>query len=114
TRALGPVLISQLQGALLGSPLPVSQSFILIWPQLTGLVAATIVIFVIAYIVFQRQEIRAWGRGGALLVLTEAPNRYLPGRLRWFDSGAGDIIAPAKIRFGMLLGLTIRDVVLIE
>src|SRR6266403_1956545 len=59
TRALGPVLISQLQGALLGSPLPVSQSFILIWPQLTGLIAATIVIFVIAYIVFQRQEIRA-------------------------------------------------------
>ena len=59
TRALGPVLISQLQGALLGAPLPVSQSFILIWPQLTGLVAATIVIFAIAYIVFQRQEIRA-------------------------------------------------------
>ena len=59
TRALGPVLISQLEGALLGAPLPVSQSFILIWPQLTGLVAATIVIFVIAYIAFQRQEIRA-------------------------------------------------------
>ncbi|MGC2414468.1 MAG: ABC transporter permease [Stellaceae bacterium] len=59
TRALGPVLISQLQGALLGAPLPVSQSFILIWPQLTGLVAATIVIFVIAYVAFQRQEIRA-------------------------------------------------------
>lgn len=59
TRALGPVLISQLQGALLGAPLPVTQSFILIWPQLTGLVAATIVIFAIAYVVFQRQEIRA-------------------------------------------------------
>ena len=59
TRALGPVLISQLQGALLGAPLPVSQSFILIWPQLTGLVAAMIVIFAIAYIAFQRQEIRA-------------------------------------------------------
>jgi ABC-2 type transport system permease protein len=59
TRALGPVLISQLQGALLGAPLPASQSFILVWPQLTGLVATTIVIFVIAYIVFQRQEIRA-------------------------------------------------------
>ncbi|HEX3535719.1 MAG TPA: ABC transporter permease [Stellaceae bacterium] len=59
TRALGPVLISQLQGALLGAPLPVTQSFILIWPQLTGLIAATIVIFVIAYILFQRQEIRA-------------------------------------------------------
>jgi len=59
TRALGPVLISQLQGAFLGAPLPVSQSFLLIWPQLTGLVATTIVIFVIAYIAFQRQEIRA-------------------------------------------------------
>jgi len=59
TRALGPVLISQLQGALLGAPLPVSQSFLLIWPQLTGLIAATIVIFVAAYIAFQRQEIRA-------------------------------------------------------
>ncbi len=59
TRALGPVLISQLQGALLGAPLPASQSFILIWPQLTGLIATTIVIFVVAYIAFQRQEIRA-------------------------------------------------------
>ncbi len=59
TRALGPVLISQLQGALLGAPLPATQSFLLIWPQLTGLIAATIVIFVIAYIAFQRQEIRA-------------------------------------------------------
>src|ERR1700730_8979848 len=59
TRALGPVFVSQLRGALLGSPLPVSQSFILIWPQLTGLIAATIVIFVIAYVAFQRQEIRA-------------------------------------------------------
>jgi ABC-2 type transport system permease protein len=59
TRALGPVLISQLQGAVLGSPLPVTQSFVLIWPQLTGLVAATILIFAIAYVLFQRQEIRA-------------------------------------------------------
>jgi ABC-2 type transport system permease protein len=59
TRALGPVLMSQLQGAVLGAPLPVTQSFVLIWPQLTGLVAATIVIFAIAYVLFQRQEIRA-------------------------------------------------------
>jgi ABC-2 type transport system permease protein len=59
TRALGPVLMSQLQGALLGAPLPVTQSFVLIWPQLTGLVAATILIFAIAYVLFQRQEIRA-------------------------------------------------------
>lgn len=59
TRALGPVLISQLQGAVLGAPLPVTQSFVLIWPQLTGLVAAMIVIYAIAYVMFQRQEIRA-------------------------------------------------------
>ena len=59
TRALGPVLYSQVQGALLGAPLPAAQSFILVWPQLTGLVAAMIVIFAIAYVVFQRQEIRA-------------------------------------------------------
>jgi len=59
TRALGPVLLSQLEGAVLGAPLPVSQSFVLIWPQLTGLIAATILIFAIAYVLFQRQEIRA-------------------------------------------------------
>ena len=43
----------------LGAPLPVSQSFILIWPQLTGLIAAMILIFAVGYVVFQRQEIRA-------------------------------------------------------
>src|ERR1700732_3020188 len=59
TRALGPVLYSQVQGALLGAPLPATQSFILVWPQMTGLVAGMIVIFAIAYVVFQRQEIRA-------------------------------------------------------
>jgi len=59
TRALGPVFVSQLRGALLGAPLPAMQSFVLIWPQLTGLVAGMIVIFAIAYIAFQRQEIRA-------------------------------------------------------
>jgi ABC-2 type transport system permease protein len=56
---LSPALIMQLQGAILGTPLPVTQSFILIWPQLTGLLATMIVIFAIAYIFFQRQEIRA-------------------------------------------------------
>jgi ABC-2 type transport system permease protein len=59
TRALGPVLYSQIEGALLGTPLPAAQSFLLIWPQLTGLVAEMIVIFAAAYVVFQRQEIRA-------------------------------------------------------
>jgi ABC-2 type transport system permease protein len=47
------------RGMLLGAPLPAAQSFLLVWPQLTGLVAAMILIFAVAYIVFQRQEIRA-------------------------------------------------------
>jgi ABC-2 type transport system permease protein len=59
TRALGPVLFSQVQGALLGSPLPIGQSMLLIWPQLTGLVSATIILFTLTYVMFQRQEIRA-------------------------------------------------------
>lgn len=59
TRALGPVFFSQLEGALIGSPLPFTESLLLIWPQVTGLVAAVIVTFTIAYVLFQRQEIRA-------------------------------------------------------
>jgi len=58
-RAFGPVLFAQLQGALLGSPLPLAESLLLIWPQVTGLVASVIVMFTIAYVLFQRQEIRA-------------------------------------------------------
>jgi len=59
TRALGPVLLSQLQGAVLGSPIPLGQSLLLIWPQLTGLIAVVILGFALAYMLFQRQEIRA-------------------------------------------------------
>ena len=59
TRTLGPVFISQLRGALFGAPLPAGQSFLLVWPQLTGLVAAMILIFAVGYVLFQRQEIRA-------------------------------------------------------
>jgi ABC-2 type transport system permease protein len=59
TRSLGLVFLSQLQGAIMGAPLPFSQSALLIWPQLAGLVAAMLVVFTIAYVSFQRQEIRA-------------------------------------------------------
>ena len=59
TRALGPVFMSQLEGSVIGAPLPFGQSLLLIWPQATGLIAGTIIIFVVAYIVFQRQEVRA-------------------------------------------------------
>lgn len=59
TRSLGPVFFSQLQGALLGAPLPTWQSFLLVWPQFTGLIAAVILLFALSYVAFQRQEIRA-------------------------------------------------------
>jgi ABC-2 type transport system permease protein len=58
-RALGPVLISQLEGAARVTSLPLSLSLLLIWPQLTGLVAGVILIFAYAYVEFQRQEVRS-------------------------------------------------------
>ena len=57
-RFLGFVLPVQLDRAI-KAPLPLGQSVLVIWPQLTGLIAATILIFAICYVLFQRQEIRA-------------------------------------------------------
>jgi ABC-2 type transport system permease protein len=59
TRALGPVFFSQLQGALIGSPLPFAESLLLVWPQVTGLIAPVILLFALTYVIFQRQEVRA-------------------------------------------------------
>ncbi len=58
-RSLGPILITQLEGAVLGTPLPLGQSLLLIWPQLTGLSALAVLLFTLAYVAFQRQEVRA-------------------------------------------------------
>lgn len=58
-RSLGIVLPIQLDRAVLGSPLPIDQSILLIWPHLTGLIAVTILLFALGYVIFQRQEIRA-------------------------------------------------------
>jgi len=58
-RSVGLTLPIQWQGAILGSALPLHQSLLLIWPQLTGLIAATILFFALGYVLFQRQEIRA-------------------------------------------------------
>lgn len=57
-RFLGFVLPVQLDRAI-EAPLPLGQSVLLIWPQLTGLIAATILLFALCYMLFQRQEIRA-------------------------------------------------------
>ena len=59
TRSLGPIYLSQLQGAVMGAPLPLGESLIIAWPQIVGLIAASILLFVAGYIVFQRQEVRA-------------------------------------------------------
>jgi ABC-2 type transport system permease protein len=59
TRTLGPVYLSQLQGAVMGAPLPLSQSVLVAWPQIVGLIAASILLFVGGYVAFQRQEVRA-------------------------------------------------------
>jgi ABC-2 type transport system permease protein len=59
TRALGPIYLSQLQGAVLGAPLPFAESVLIAWPQMVGMIATSIVLFVIGYVIFQRQEVRA-------------------------------------------------------
>ena len=41
------------------APIPLLQSVLIVWPQIVGLAAGTILLFVVAYIVFQRQEVRA-------------------------------------------------------
>jgi ABC-2 type transport system permease protein len=59
TRALGPVFLDQLRGAVMGSPLPLEESLIIAWPQTVALIAVAILLFAAGYVVFQRQEIRA-------------------------------------------------------
>jgi ABC-2 type transport system permease protein len=57
-RSLGLFLPFEMQGAVTGAPLPVGQSLLIIWPNLTGMIAATILLFALSYIAFQRREIR--------------------------------------------------------
>ena len=35
------------------------ESMLIAWPQIVGLIAGTIVLFVAGYVLFQRQEVRA-------------------------------------------------------
>lgn len=59
TRAIGPIYLEQLQGAINGAPLPFAESLAIAWPQAVALFAGTIVLFSASYVVFQRQEVRA-------------------------------------------------------
>jgi ABC-2 type transport system permease protein len=57
-RSLGPLTVEQVYGTIPG-PLPLSQSLLLVWPQVTGLLASTVICFVFSYISFMRKEIRS-------------------------------------------------------
>ncbi len=57
-RSLGPLTMEQTSGAI-PSPLPLGQSLLLVWPQVTALVGGTILFFAIAYTLFLRREIRS-------------------------------------------------------
>lgn len=55
---MGLVTQSQLSGAVVG-PLDLDQSLLLVWQNLTGLIALTMLSFVASYVCFMRQEVRA-------------------------------------------------------
>ncbi|MEA1963601.1 MAG: ABC transporter permease [Candidatus Aerophobetes bacterium] len=57
-RVFGFLLPAQAKG-LIPSPLPLSQSIMVVWPQLVGLIALMLICFAISYVIFMRQEIRA-------------------------------------------------------
>lgn len=56
-RSLGPLTMEQMAGAI-PAPLPFKESLMIVWPQVTGLVAASMVCFAGAYYLFMRREIR--------------------------------------------------------
>lgn len=57
-RSLGPLTMEQIQGTI-PSPLSTGQSLMLVWPQTTGLLAATLICFALSYLAFMRKEIRS-------------------------------------------------------
>jgi len=53
------MLISIYTAGLIPGSLSLEQSLIIVWPQIVGLIALTVICFAISYIKFQREEIRA-------------------------------------------------------
>jgi len=56
-RSLGPMSMEQMAGAI-PNPLPVWDSLMIVWPQVSGLIALTITCFALAYYLFMRKEIK--------------------------------------------------------
>lgn len=59
-RSLGPLTMEQLHGAI-PSNLSLGQSILLVWPQITGLIALTLLCFLFSYVIFMKREIRSRG-----------------------------------------------------
>ncbi|MGC8823219.1 MAG: ABC transporter permease [Bacteroidales bacterium] len=57
-RSIGPLTIQQIYGSI-PAPLPLSQSLLIVLPQIIGLLALTLVGFILSYISFMRREIRS-------------------------------------------------------
>lgn len=56
-RSLGPMTMEQMSGAI-PAPLPLKESFMIVWPQVSGLISAITVCFALTYYFFMRREIR--------------------------------------------------------
>jgi len=56
-RSLGPMNMEQLSGAI-PAPLPLKESIMIVWPQISGMVACSVSCFALAYYLFMRREIR--------------------------------------------------------
>ena len=72
-RSLGPLTMEQVHGAI-PSPLPLGQSLLIVWPQLTGLIAATVICFALSYGSFMVQ-IKKEPYGSFLIFISD--NRLL-------------------------------------
>jgi ABC-2 type transport system permease protein len=53
------MLISIYTGGMMPTPLPISQSLLVVWPQITSLIGLTALCFAISYIRFMREEVRS-------------------------------------------------------
>lgn len=57
-RSLGALSFAERAGTI-PSTLPLGQSMLLVWPNITALIAATLLCFGVSYLLFMREEIRA-------------------------------------------------------
>ncbi len=57
-RSLGPMTMEQMAGAI-PAPLPFKESLMIVWPQVSGMIGATVACFALSYYLFMRREIRS-------------------------------------------------------